>query len=94
VLECKTGVAYHLTLLRLARGVLEVEADGELEVQLDGGTLHARKHRLSTAPSSLSTDLVLAAQGVRHLDVDLGPVEGAVSRVEGPGVAGAVQGRF
>lgn len=46
--------------------VAEIEADGQLEVELDGRALE------------------LAAQRVVDRDVNLGPVEGALARIQPP----------
>mmetsp|Transcript_5578 Transcript_5578/g.11723 ORF Transcript_5578/g.11723 Transcript_5578/m.11723 type:complete len:213 (+) Transcript_5578:434-1072(+) len=68
----------HLPLL--CRAVGHIEADGELEVQLDGSAL------------------VRAFHGVHDFDVDLGPIEGPVTRIFAPsalprkGVHGVGQG--
>mmetsp|Transcript_18040 Transcript_18040/g.39406 ORF Transcript_18040/g.39406 Transcript_18040/m.39406 type:complete len:245 (+) Transcript_18040:158-892(+) len=58
----------------LLRRVGEVEADGELEVELDGGALESPPQR------------------VEYGDVDLGPVEGAVRRVQLPLAPRLVEG--
>mmetsp|Transcript_3792 Transcript_3792/g.4275 ORF Transcript_3792/g.4275 Transcript_3792/m.4275 type:complete len:638 (+) Transcript_3792:646-2559(+) len=69
-----SAVDDHRTLSACLCGVIEVEADWQLEVELHSSTLE------------------FAAEGVKDRDVNLGTIEGAISWVELPLLAGLVEG--
>ncbi len=85
-------------LLSLLVHVSELEAERELEVQLDGGALQGKTFidsKLASFPTKMEfsfSHLVLPLKGVCERDVDLWPVECPVARVKLPLQPGVVQG--
>jgi hypothetical protein len=65
--------------------IREIKPPGQLEVKLNGCTLHADSSVHFSIRNLEGSDLVLALEGVCHSDVDLGPIEGTILGVHSEG---------